>query len=180
MDARSRRSIEALRRALLDLVMEKPLEDVSIRDIAGRAGVSYPTFFRHYASKNEVLESIATEEVRRLLDLGQATFAETGSAEVMCRYIHAHRPLWSVLLNGGAADAMRGEFMRISHEIAAVRPRYNQWLPIELSVPFVTSGIFEIMSWWMRQPEDYPLDKVIRLFDVLIVEAFAASRDIRI
>ena len=180
-DVRAQRSIESLRSAFLDLLEGKPFEQIAIKDITEAAGLSYPTFFRRFASKEELLEDIATEEVRRLLSLGQQAMAvESGrsSAEELCRYVQSHRKLWAVLLNGGAASAMRQEFSRISREIAAGRPRANPWIPEELATPFVTSGIFEILSWWLRQPEDYPIENVITLFKALIVDVTARPRNI--
>jgi hypothetical protein len=41
---------------------------------------------------------------------------------------------------------MREEFKRLAGEAAHSRPQANPWLPIELAVPFVTSGIFEILA----------------------------------
>ena len=81
-----------------------------------------------------------------------------------------------MLLNGGAAHIMREEFRRIAEEMAYSRPRANPWLPVELAAPFVTSGIFEILAWWLRQPEDYPLDDIVALFDALIVDVTARPR----
>jgi hypothetical protein len=83
-------------------------------------------------------------------------------------------------LNGGAAHSMREEFRRFANETAHSRPQANPWLPIELAVPFVTSGIFEILAWWLRQPPDYPVEKVVRLMNALIVEVTARPRDIDI
>lgn len=171
-----------MHRAFLELIDQNPLEDISIREITERAGVSYPTFFRRYASKGDLLEEIATDEVRELLTLGQEAFDKSGigNAESLCRFVHERRGLWTVLLNGGAAHAMREEFKRIARETAYSRPRANPWLPVELAVPFVTSGIFEILAWWLRQPPDYPLDQVVRLMNALVVDVTARPRDIDI
>ena len=181
-DARVQRSIEALRTAFLELLERKPLEEISIREITDAAGVSYPTFFRRFASKHELLEDIATEEVAKLLSLGQVAFgkAATSSAADLCRYVQQHRALWAALLNGGAADAMRAEFRRIAEESAKAGPRANPWIPLDLAAPFVTSGVFEILAWWMRQPADYPLEKVVILFDALIVQNTARPRNIKL
>ena len=179
-DARAQRSIDALRAAFLQLIEQKPLDQISIKEITDAAGLSYPTFFRRFASKEELLAHIATEEVQRLLSLGQAAMERKSpkSAEAMCEYVQAHRRLWRTLLTGGAASAMREEFMRISRDIAASRPRSNPWLPIELAVPFVASGTFEIFAWWMRQPDDYPVENVITLFDALIIDSAGKPRNI--
>ena len=45
-------------------------------------------------------------------------------------------------------------------------------------MPFVTSGIFQIFSWWMRQPEDYPMENVVTLFNALIVDVTGRRRNI--
>lgn len=180
-DARVERSIDALRSALLELIERKPFDQISIRNITDTAGLSYPTFFRRFSRKEELLEDIAAAEVRRLLSLSETAIDKRNaqeSGETLCRYVQEHRQLWTVLLTGGASHVMREEFMRTAREIAYARPRNNPWLPIDLAVPFVTSGIFEIISWWMRQPQDYPLANVVKLFDALIIDTAHRRRNI--
>ncbi|MBW8785829.1 MAG: TetR/AcrR family transcriptional regulator [Novosphingobium sp.] len=177
-DARAQRSIEALKSALLTLLEQKPIEQITIKDITDRAGLSYPTFFRRFASKEELFEHIAREEVRALLRIGQAAMTTRGAraGAQLCGYVQSRRKLWSALLTGGASSAMRSEFMRVAREIAESGPRMNPWIPLDLAVPFVTSGIFEILAWWMRRPEDYPVEHVVEMFDALIVDVTARPR----
>jgi AcrR family transcriptional regulator len=180
-DARAERSIDALRQALLRLLERRSLEQISIKDLTEAAGLSYPTFFRRFSNKEELLKDIATEEVRNLLTLSQAAIDKgnsLASGETLCRYVQKHRRLWSVLLTGGASTAMRQEFMRIAAETAITRPRHSPWLPVDLAVPFVTGGIFEILAWWMRQPASYPLSNVVKLFNALIVDTTLRRRSI--
>jgi len=180
-DARVHRSIEALRHAFLKLLETKLLEEITIKEITETAGLSYPTFFRRYSSKEALLADIATEEVRRLLSLSEQAFDKPGSPETveeMCGHIQSRRKLWKTLLTGGAAAAMREEFMRLSRETADSRPRSNPWLPFDLAVPFVASGTFEIFAWWMAQSEDYPLENVVTIFNALISDVAARPRDI--
>lgn len=164
--------------AFLKLIEQKPLDEISIKEITETAGLSYPTFFRRYATKSELVEEIATSEVRSLLAV-DATKTSVPSADALCRYVDEHRVLWTVLLNGGAAHVMREEFKRLSEEESRTRPRANPWLPVDLAVPFVTSGIFEILAWWLRQPADYPLEDVVTIFNALIVDVAARPRNVR-
>lgn len=180
-DARVERSVDALRAALLELIEHKSFDQISIRNITEAAGLSYPTFFRRFAKKEELLADIAADEVRKLLSLSETAIDKRNTQEsgaMLCQYVQEHRRLWAVLITGGAATAMRQEFMRIAQEIAETRPRQNPWLPIELAVPFVTSGIFEIIAWWMRQPEDYPTANVVKIFDALIIDTTRRRRNI--
>lgn len=163
-DARAQRSRKALQKALLALAEEKPLDQITIREITSRAGVSYPTFFRQFASRDELLSDIARDEIHKLISLTWPLFDSTchrTSLQVLCEYIHEHRSLWTALLTTGAAAAMRSEFIRIALEITNTGKRLNPWLPADLSAPFVTGAILEILTWWLRQPADYPIANVI-------------------
>lgn len=177
---RAQRSIDALRQALLLLIESKPIGEITIRNITDTAGLSYPTFFRRFARKEELLEDLAASEVRKALMLA-VTAVENGglnSGAALCEYIHEHRILWRTLLTGGAASVMRDEFMRVSRESWGARPRINLWIPDDLALNFVSGGIFEILTWWMRQPDDYPVSRVIKLFDALIVDTAYLPRNI--
>jgi AcrR family transcriptional regulator len=182
-DARALRSREALRDALLTLIQQKPLEQVSIRDITNAAGVSYPVFFRRYASKDELLEDVATAEVRALLALTTPIFNATTQDEslrALCGYVNEHRPIWTGLLTGGAASAMQQEFKRIALETGETRQPANPWLPPDLAATFVVTGIFEILAWWLNQPADYPVQNVVTILDTLIVRSTARPIDVKL
>ena len=75
---------------------------------------------------------------------------------------------------------MRQEFMLLSREVAETHPRSNPWLPVDLAVPFVSSGIFEILAWWMKQPESYPTSNVVKLLDALVIDNTARRRNIEL
>ncbi len=182
-DARVRRSIDALSEAFLALIAKKALVQITIKEITEEAGLSYPTFFRRFSSKEELLEQIAEEEVRNLLRLGHADMGHdpvNSLGRRICEYVQAHRSLWSVLLTGGAAAAMREEFIRVAEKITESQQRLNPWIPGDLGPAFVASGIFEIFAWWMRQPDDYPLDNVVALFNHLIVENTGRRRKVQL
>lgn len=63
-----------------------------------------------------------------------------------------HRKLWTVLLTGGAAGAMRAELQRVSQEVAVTRALQDSFIPVDLAVICTVSLIVEIVSWWLRQP----------------------------
>ncbi|WP_334183785.1 TetR/AcrR family transcriptional regulator [Novosphingobium sp.] len=179
-DARAQRSRVALRDALLSLIEEREFGSITIKEITAAAGVSYPVFFRQFSSTDALLADVATEQVRQLLGYSSDAFDPRydGRLEEMCDYVHEHRKLWRPLLTGGASPAMRDEFARISAEFRSARPRANPLLPVDLVTELVTNAIFDILTWWMRQPDDYPIGNVVKLLDALIVRVY--SRPIKI
>ena len=154
-DARLVRTDHALRHALLALLERKPLEQITIREIAAEAGVHYATFFRHHPTREALLDHVAADQIDRLVALAlpvqETTDTETAFVALF-DYVSQHRTLWTTLLTGGAAGAMREELLRTARELAVHRAPQDSRLPVELATICTVSVIVETISWWLRQP----------------------------
>ena len=156
-DARAVKSGQALQRALLALLERKTLEQITIREIATEAGVSYATFFRHHAAKKTLLDRVAADQISRLVALTLPVFdsADGHTATLaLFAYVGSHRTLWTTLLTGGAAGAMREELLSISRRLALARAPKDGSLPVDLAVNYCVSLIFETLAWWLAQPPE--------------------------
>jgi AcrR family transcriptional regulator len=155
-DPRAVKSGQALRAALLALLDRKPFAQITVREIAAEAGVHYATFFRHHPTKESLLDEVAADQIDRLVALTLPVLDAVdwkASFLALAEYVQQHRELWTILLTGGAAGAMRAELLRVSLEVARERGQELGWVPQELAVICTVSLIVEIVSWWLRQPE---------------------------
>jgi AcrR family transcriptional regulator len=59
-DRRVRRTQATLQRALIDLVQERDLPQISVADVADRADVSRSTFYDHYQDVHQLAEAAST------------------------------------------------------------------------------------------------------------------------
>ncbi|MFC3928372.1 TetR/AcrR family transcriptional regulator [Streptococcus caprae] len=57
---------ESLETALLFCLEQKDLSQITISELVKKAGVSRNAFYRHYKSKEEILETIVTSVLRRI------------------------------------------------------------------------------------------------------------------
>lgn len=170
-DARAVRSGTALREALLALLERKPFDQITIREICAVAGLHYATFFRHHPSKEALLDAVAADQIDTIVDLALAPEDGVGPAgwRILCLYVEEHRALWAALLNGGAAAAMREEWLRNAQRLAALRDPVGTWLPKELGVVCSVSLIADTLSWWLAQPPGaHSVDQVAAILDRLI------------
>lgn len=55
MDPRIARTRQSLQQALFDLARERGLDEISVADIAERAGVNRSSFYQHYSDKDTLL-----------------------------------------------------------------------------------------------------------------------------
>src|ERR1700687_3349419 len=56
-DKRIRCTHERLGSALVDLIQEKPIDDVTVQEVLDRASVGRSTFYLHFRDKNDLLLS---------------------------------------------------------------------------------------------------------------------------
>lgn len=155
-DARAVKSGKAIRDAFLTLIEHKPLDQITIRDIVTEAGVHTATFYRHHATKEALLDEIAAEQIDQLVALTLPVLDKVDSQAAnlaLCTYVEEHRVLWTALLTGGAAAAMREEWVRISRSLAVERTPEGSWLPAELGVKCSINLIFETLAWWLGEPQ---------------------------
>lgn len=171
-DPRAQRSRDALRRSLLELIGSQPFDLITIRQITRTAKVSYPTFFNNFDSKEDLFADIATAEIRELTALMISHLDPQNTAlcaEAVCRYVEVRRPLWTALLTHGAASLMREEFFREAREFVSKHGLINPGVPGELTAAVAFSGMFEVLAWWLRQPENYPTNRISKYLELLVL-----------
>ncbi|MCB2076277.1 MAG: TetR/AcrR family transcriptional regulator [Novosphingobium sp.] len=168
-DRRHAKSAAALREALLSLLQRKPYDQITVVEICAEAGVHNATFFRHHTDKDALLDHVAADEIKSLVDISLPLGMELAGSRALCEYVHNRWTLWKALLNGGAGPAMRAEYLRISRKVAADVGRKSRWLPHELSIVLSTMMIVETLSWWLDQdPDAAGIDEVANIIDRLI------------
>lgn len=179
-DARQVRTRAKLLAALLSLLDRQPFEAITVRAITSEAGVGYATFFRHYPDKEALLDDLAADEISELLTRVMPLFsaADTRRACVaLFESLGPRRKLWRALLTGGAAQALRTQFVEQARAIAAgFEPvPEDSFCPVDLRVSFAASATLEIIAWWLAADEDFAVERIAEILDRLVITPTVAS-----
>lgn len=174
MDARQIRSRGALHAAFLELLEHKSMDQISIREISVAAGIGHATFYRHYPTKEALLNDLAAEQIRRLVDIALPAVSSADTLEALqtlTKHIKVHQRLWTTLLTGGAASAVKEELLRIARDVASYAsiPPKNKELPESLKVTLAVSSILETLSWWLRQEDPMHPETVADYLDRVLL-----------
>lgn len=173
-DRRVRRTRKALQDALLDLMIEKGYEAITIQDLIDRADVGRSTFYTHYTDKDELLQD-GFAEMRSVI--GQPTADQPAARRPLrfslplLRHVQAHQRLGRALYGrpGRAtvlqqieeilADVVRAELAALPADEPASR------IPQEAIVRYTVGAYLALLQWWLAtdtpmSPED--LDKTFQ------------------
>lgn len=135
---RKQRTRAELMHAALELLEDRSFSDLSLREVARRAGVVPTAFYRHFASMDELGLALVEETfgaLRAMLREGRAGRQDfehviRGSVEILVRHVHANRLHFLFLVRerfGGSAairHAIRSEIRLFASELATDLARF--------------------------------------------------------
>jgi AcrR family transcriptional regulator len=172
---RKRKTRTALRTAMLELLAENPFDQILITDLTNQANVGYATFFRHYDSTEELLNEIAGDQIRDLLEMSipvMRQYDSSVSTRALCQYVFERRSLWRTLLTGGAAHTVRGEFVRQAREWSRKFGDARTEIPLDLGTICSAGSTIDALAWWLDRTDDYTVDEIAAFIDQLIITPF--------
>jgi len=134
---------EALIRAAAELVSERGLEGVSLREVARRAGVSHGAPYHHFKSKEQLAAELYIEGVRRYQqglsrELGRHDSAEAGIRGVVHHYLRwvERHPKWARYLSQSRQAEFVAETEPAMRELnQSMKRKFADWVR-----PFVEVG----------------------------------------
>ena len=174
-ETRKLKTRAALRAAMLELLGEKPFDQIQIMDLTGRAKVGYATFFRHYQGTEDVLNEVAGGQISELLEMtipALRKYDSSVSLRALCQYVHERRSLWRPLLTGGAAHSVRGEFVRQARGWSRKFGGAPTAVPLDLGTVCAAGSTIDALAWWLERGEDYTVDEMAEFINQLIIMPF--------
>jgi AcrR family transcriptional regulator len=152
------RTIAAIERAFVDLVLEQGYDQVTVDDIASRADIAKATFYAHYENKEALLSSVFSRLIEdaasqiRFAD-GPWTEVRPGAVEAAYRHAHELRDLYQVCLRDSRARAGYADIMaRFAEENFLARltalgrePR----IPVKIMAKAFAGAHMAILESWL-------------------------------
>ncbi|HEX6353123.1 TetR/AcrR family transcriptional regulator [Actinophytocola sp.] len=180
-DRRVRRTRSLLRAALIDLILERGYDRVTVQDILDRADVGRSTFYSHFQGKDQLLLS-GMDELSATLHDRMSTEPDTSSLMTPLRPLFEHaadnRRLFSALLGRrGANVALRAGRRMLTNVLAThLRTRLNveDQQRLDLTVAFLVNGLLGLFTWWLDTQPHLTADRVYADFEHLATQGISA------
>jgi len=156
VDTRTRRTRTALAHALIQIIGEGDgrFEDITVRQILQRAGVSRTTFYSHFRSKEDVLHStyegifgVHKEQLQHDISAKPRLFPVSEFLE----HLAGARPVMVAFRKAGLADDLRSQFIGYSADIIECRIRdlnLSTTVQPRLAARMLAAALIESLDWW--------------------------------
>ncbi len=153
---RSQFTREALRRALLTLMLEKPVNRITVKELCDAADINRGTFYAHYGSPEQLLAQIENEFYLDLL--GEVTtFQQAEDVErIFVQALTAlrdRRELASVLFGPNGDREFMARVIRVAHDMCIVQwsgvsPQASREV-LERLYTFLAYGVARVLQEWL-------------------------------
>ncbi len=172
-DQRVRRTRNRLGDALVELLMQKPFDDITVQDVLERAGVSRSTFYTHYRDKNDLFLS-DVDEFFEGMATALSRFGDKSERLAPVWELFAHigeaRPFYNALVESGRMHDViqlgQGHFSR------GIEQRLNE-IPRARTIPpdrrcaiahGLAGSLFSLLAWWIQHGMTLSPEEMDKLF----------------
>lgn len=156
VDRRVKYTKTMLRNSLLELMRERPVDKISVKELCERADINRGTFYSHYSDQYDLLRQIEDELTQEIMASVQVQVEAGGIIEMLTRIfrtIEGNHELCSVLFS----EYGDKEFIKRLLNIAKAESikGWREVLPgapenvLELMYEFCANGSIAIIQYWL-------------------------------
>ncbi|MGI6157927.1 MAG: TetR/AcrR family transcriptional regulator [Saccharofermentanales bacterium] len=196
-DRRSRRTAIALRQSLIELLLEKPLRDITIAELTERADVSRTTFYLHYHNLYDLFDEMERdiyEQFEAMINLSldgegndmvHAYVNERGTEilpimEQVFQFIYDNPDLSVVLLHNpdstfldkvlSRCHVVTLERVRRMHRDEIIRRHARHYSVL------ITHALRGLIEYWIATDFHTPMDEMVEIASTFLLNNHAVIR----
>ena len=184
-DRRAVRTKKKLKKALLTLLEEKDLLDLTITEVAQFSGCNRVTFYSHYKDLQSLLSAIVDEYLdglvanfRRSFQNRKSITANDVSRQVpIFEYIYENQFVFSLILKGEVLPGSQNQFCESLVKVSGSELELKDKTAVEIPVLnyFSTYGSLGFFLYWamtdFKEPPEVMAQKLAYLQGKMFVEA---------
>ncbi|MCM1026752.1 MAG: TetR/AcrR family transcriptional regulator [Roseburia sp.] len=152
--------VEHLKNAFLELFSEKPLNDISVSELAERAGVGRASFYRNYECKEDILKEHIDDLFREWTNEGQRNEGAPLSEQIriMIAHFEKRREFYKLLSDRGYTYLLKNALIRV------YGPKPEDEAVQAYSSAFVAYTLYGWIEVWLQRGMRESADEMAEMF----------------
>jgi AcrR family transcriptional regulator len=183
IDRRALRTRRALHGALMQMILERDYDEISVGDITDAADVGRSTFYAHFTDKDDLLRSglghlrgmLFEEHMRATAGEDHPALRTLRFSRFMTAHLKEQHQLYRALMRGRAGPIIIDKIRELLAELvrAELATRENasggQVAAPEIAVRFVVGAYMSVVTWWLDRGAREPPEEIDGAFRELVL-----------
>ena len=173
---RVKRTRQTLANALVELMIEKGYDDITVQEILDRASLGRSTFYAHFGSKEQLLlsslESLRSgmsNQWKALLQSKEIKPGELGFALPFLQHIENMQHLYRAFTRGESGVILDRQLRKmfvelVKADIAASDDRRWAGASLDAAAQAVAGALMALVAWWMDSKTGLSAEQVNDVF----------------
>lgn len=165
-----------LKQSLIELMHEKSLHDISIKDICAGADVNRSTFYRHYNTQfelyDDILEDITMDIAGIYASCAGEDYTAQGFLTEILKYIEVNRETFLVILSGNSNVSMGETFNRFTNRFIDAENASELSVYI---IQFVAAGMTSFLWTWLNKEKRRSAEDVALIISSIMTHGIKRS-----
>ena len=106
-----------IKKTFLELLEQRPLSQITVKDIVSSCGINRNSFYYHYADLPALVEDVITEEADKIMEKYDSFESLEKCLDAVIEFSLSHRKVALHLFNSNSHDVFVHYFMQISDEV---------------------------------------------------------------
>ncbi len=176
LDRRAVRTRRALRNALIDLILEKGYDAITVQDITDRADLNRGTLYLHYRDKLDLLLNSSTEIYEELAAQLTPISPDNLTMDIperhlllIYQHVAANADMYHVLLGDYGVPAFVARLRHIIAQVSLARLEAIRALgvpvtplPAAFVVDYYSGAVIGAIEWWLENQMPIPPEDLAR------------------
>lgn len=162
-----------LRDALIEMLKEKDIYHISIRELCERADVNRSTFYKHYGSQFDLL----TDMENNMLDFIVKTIKHNEAEPekiitTACKYLEENIEFARLIINNNVDPAFAQKLFAMDSVKASALKRFsdiNNDAELEYIYNFLIYGAFRVICVWLNKEDRESPEMLAKLINQLML-----------
>jgi AcrR family transcriptional regulator len=176
-DRRSERTRQLLSEALIQLMVQRQYDLITVQDVIDKANVGRSTFYAHYQDKEDLLTS-SFERVLAMLnphvDRGDAATARLLHTEGLFQHVKDHHYLYKALMWGQGLELLfkKGQAYlsrNIEEQIVLLTSQHELPVPLSILSNYLAGTLLTLLKWWLDNNMPYTPQRMDEIFQQLVM-----------
>ena len=177
MDRRVHRTRTMLQQSLIQLMTEKEIKDITVKELSESADITRGTFYLHYSDIYDILRSMEYELFTEFNEILSESFDNNGnrlSPETILAnifsFLNRHRDAAKVMMgpHGDIAFVNRLKDL-VKVRIYSVLTQKKAVCQYDYAEAFAVSGCIGVIETWLNQSSPLPPDEMAKVCSDMLI-----------
>ncbi|WP_078577575.1 TetR/AcrR family transcriptional regulator [Salipaludibacillus agaradhaerens] len=169
-DRRVRKTKRALRNGLVELMVNKDLRNITVRELTDNVDIHRATFYAHYKDIYDLYDQVEDAVVEELNDLIMQNYSQPPSHfyRILFEYIIENKQLCQMLFGTKRENSFMVR-LNVLFEQKCIETWRKDWKVSEVNeelkyhVGYHVQGCLAIINRWVESNFTYPMDELVKI-----------------